>query len=586
MFKETIKAIKIIFKYSPRFALIRVSVLIGIISCTTLSLFCLQWLIDDMTSLLSGYGEIGKILKDCTYMLLTMFAGTVLGKYVDKMLQIRMKEQLSDKIMEDILYKFTVLPYSEFENPKMHDTLHMMSGKPDEMLFKLYNLSLQALQYIGQLIGTTLVVYQAGMYVAVSFILLFPVITWLNFKTADEMNGIYNLQSSEQRYMEYLENMLLEKESLYEIKIFGGIQYIFNKWEVIMNRLMKQRMRIKWKAHNYYLLGNMITFGWLVCNVIFISRKVLIGSITVGIFVAVFNAFGEALDDSEELYMSLQQLRWRVNIVKHFQQFMDIEEIKYGKKEASVDSDVETIVFDKVSFTYPGEKEPILKEISFCINKGEHIALVGENGAGKSTIIKLLCGLYEPDSGKISIGGKNISALTWTEKKEWFSVIFQDYIKLELSLRENIAIGKLNDLNNTEKLKKVIKITGVVAENGVDMSLGKLDDGGIDLSGGQWQRIAIARAYYTESKFVIMDEPTAALDPQAESEVYQNISTILERRGCILISHRMASAKMADKIIVIKNGYIVEEGNHQELMNKRGLYAQMYQAQSQWYQMT
>ena len=172
------------------------------------------------------------------------------------------------------------------------------------------------------------------------------------------------------------------------------------------------------------------------------------------------------------------------------------------------------------------------------------------------------------------------------EKKEWFSVIFQDYIKLELSLRENIAIGKLNDLNNTEKLKKVIKITGVVAENGVDMSLGKLDDGGIDLSGGQWQRIAIARAYYTESKFVIMDEPTAALDPQAESEVYQNISTILERRGCILISHRMASAKMADKIIVIKNGYIVEEGNHQELMNKRGLYAQMYQAQSQWYQMT
>lgn len=219
----------------------------------------------------------------------------------------------------------------------------------------------------------------------------------------------------------------------------------------------------------------------------------------------------------------------------------------------------------------------------------ERISLVGENGAGKSTIVKLLCKLYQPSSGRITINGIDINDIPVCELKKIFSVVFQDYASYSLTLRENIAFGDIDKIADDTALADAMGqgLAIGILENlhrNLDTNLGKIEENGVDLSGGQWQRIAISRACLSDSSFIILDEPTAALDPVAEAEMYRTFAAVLEKKGCILISHRLASAKMADRIYVLKDGVVAEKGSHEELLARGGLYESMFRSQSSWYQ--
>ena len=221
--------------------------------------------------------------------------------------------------------------------------------------------------------------------------------------------------------------------------------------------------------------------------------------------------------------------------------------------------------------------------ISLDIRQGEIYALLGENGAGKSTVIKLLCRLYKPDSGRILVNGMDIQTVDAADLRRVFSVVFQDFCKYTLTMRENVAFGDLTKLNDDTALCDALKmgLADGIAE--LDTPLGKLEENGVDISGGEWQRIAVARACLPDCAFVILDEPTASLDPVAESDMYHSFAEVLKNRGCIMISHRLASARMADKIIVLSNGIVTEVGGHDDLMAMGGLYARMYESQSAWY---
>ena len=230
----------------------------------------------------------------------------------------------------------------------------------------------------------------------------------------------------------------------------------------------------------------------------------------------------------------------------------------------------------------------VLKDVSFSIEQGQKVALVGENGAGKSTIIKLLCKLYKPDSGYIKVNGTDLQDIPMADLKKIFGVAFQDYVCYALSLRENVALGDVEKINDDESIKRALKdglADGLLEEltNGLDSNLGKIEDDGVDLSGGQWQRVAISRACLSDGSIVVLDEPTASLDPIAESDMYNAFSSALKDKGCLIISHRLASARLADKIILLDSGVIAESGSHEELMAKRGLYCKMFENQSSWY---
>ena len=235
-------------------------------------------------------------------------------------------------------------------------------------------------------------------------------------------------------------------------------------------------------------------------------------------------------------------------------------------------------------------KNLAVNHVSFTVPTGQVGILLGPNGAGKSTIIKLLCGLYEPTAGSVAIGGVPVGDLSEELRLKLLSVVFQDFQSYQMTLRENVAIGSPGALNSDKKLAEALRLAGAgemlldEGWKGLDQSLGRLDGDGRELSRGQWQRIAMARAFVSDAEYVVLDEPAASLDPVAESRMYENFTRIFKQRGAIMISHRLASARLADRIFVLDGGRIIQSGSHEELMQKQGMYHDMYVAQSAWYQ--
>ena len=242
-----------------------------------------------------------------------------------------------------------------------------------------------------------------------------------------------------------------------------------------------------------------------------------------------------------------------------------------------------------MTFTYPGQKEPALRDVSFALPPGTRTALVGHNGSGKSTLVKLLCGLYQPDSGRIFVDGRDIARLAPDALRRYFGVVFQDYGRYSFTVRENVELGDVEKMLDTAEARERhvrAALRQGLAEDLAGMlekPLGNLSPEGIGLSGGQWQRLALSRACFRDSAVLLLDEPTASLDPVAENQLYANFTEMMRERACILISHRLAVARYTDRILVLEGGRLVEDGSHRALLEREGVYAAMYRAQSHWY---
>lgn len=253
---------------------------------------------------------------------------------------------------------------------------------------------------------------------------------------------------------------------------------------------------------------------------------------------------------------------------------------KGGKKPEAANTESVPIHLDKVSFHYPNSEKRIIRQLSCEIKRGEKIAIVGENGAGKSTLIKLILGLYTPVEGKITWGNSGNLPCN-------IAIVYQDYVKYEMTLRENIGFSNIRNMQDDDLIYKVIDqcgLTDLANElGGLDVKLGRLYENGRELSGGQWQRLAIARALFSENEVIIFDEPTAAIDPTAELEIYNMLLQLCKDKTAIFISHRLGWVKNMDKILFIENGELSEMGTHEELLKKNGLYSQMYHMQASWY---
>jgi ATP-binding cassette subfamily B protein len=248
----------------------------------------------------------------------------------------------------------------------------------------------------------------------------------------------------------------------------------------------------------------------------------------------------------------------------------------------------QSIVFKKVSFRYPQSEKNVLNNISFELMKGEKLALVGENGAGKTTLIKLLLRLYEPTSGQILMDGVPVQKYRKQDYQNMLGAIFQDFVKYYLTAKINIAVGNIDEEHNLDKIKNaaVQSLANDVIESlpeGYEQGLGRRFRKGAELSGGQWQKIALARAYMSDAPIIILDEPTSALDARAESEVFQRFIALTEDRTSIIISHRFSTVRMADRILVLQGGEILEIGTHEELLAHPQLYAELYELQAEGY---
>ncbi len=558
--------------------------------CTPLSLVCTQQIIDRAgASLSAGFSGWALFSASLPWILLLLFTivFTSCLTAVMNFLEISLRRALNSGLTEDILGKFRRIEYSCFEDPSVQDTLKRMGNGPQEQILNVFIQTIRIASCVVSVSGAALVFMQASPWLFLVYLAAVVIVAAGDIKVITQMNDMMNDQTRDEREMAYLHELLSEKRSLLELRVFGAVSYILNKWRKTAKTVLKEHLHVTIDAQKYFALNCLTLAGWMALSIFILLERIKAGQISLGLFTALIGAVDLMWSMDDQFCNALSNLARPSLQMEHYHTFMNLPEVSPAQR-ADIDLSNPVIRFEDVSFTYPKTDKKILDGVSFSVQPGEHAALVGENGSGKSTIVKLLFGLYRPDQGKITFNGTDIRSLSPEQRHRVLSAVFQDYARYTLTLRENVAFGDIQKLHDDNALKEALRAG--MAEDSVfeslDQNLGKLEEDGVDLSGGQWQRVAMARAMASGSACLVLDEPTAALDPMAESRMYQNFASAMKGRGCVMISHRLASAKMCDKILVLDKGKIAEEGSHHQLMERGGLYAQMFQAQSAWYQNT
>ena len=398
-------------------------------------------------------------------------------------------------------------------------------------------------------------------------------------------------QTPERRELDYLRYLGASDETAKEVKIFGLSDFIIARFKTLSDKFYSDNSKLAvrrslWGTFFSVLgtLGYYAAYGFIIYDTV--TGKTTVGSLT---FLA---------GSFRQLSGLMETMLSRFTIVSqgaiYLNDFIDFFEIKpkitQEKNALSFPNPIKTgFVFQNVGFQYRNTDRWANRNLSFTLNPGEKLALVGENGAGKTTLVKLLARLYDPTEGRILLDGKDLKEYDLEGLRHNLGIIFQDYIRYQMTFYQNIAVGNINEIDNEELVKRAA--TESLADklalkfpDAYQQWLGRRFNDGVELSGGEWQKVALARAYMKDAQVLILDEPTAALDARAEYEVFQRFAELTKGKSAVLISHRFSTARLADRILVLDNGTLLESGTHQELLKANGRYAELFNLQAKGYQ--
>ena len=390
-------------------------------------------------------------------------------------------------------------------------------------------------------------------------------------------------QAQKTRETDYLWSLFCKKESVKEMRVFGAGGFMREKWRKTRDEMLDEEVAVQSKILTRSNIGDVIKNLFYALNVAFAVYLIIQGEISIGEFTACLAVFGSLQITLVSFMYNLETFYEALGKAEEYYSFMSLEDRKDGEEECRPFA--ESIELDNVSFRYPNMSGYALRNVDLKINKGERIVIVGENGSGKTTLSKLITGTYSPESGAVKMDGKNIENMKHSSYIRNISMVSQNFMRYSMTLRENVGISDTAKIDSDEKISSALKMAEAydTAEliGGIDAQLGR-EFGGSELSGGQWQRIAVARGIFRDSPIMILDEPTAALDPLMEYEILNRFIKIAENRTAVIISHRIGICTAADRVIVMKDGEIVESGTHEELVKAGGEYSRMWQAQAKW----
>lgn len=568
-----------------------------------------QNLIDNMIKYVNADVSLQTMIFWSGVMFAVLLADVMLNA-ANQFIDIICDKKLTNNLEPVLIEKYRRLDYANYEDKNTQDIIHRMSGQPYMKIKELFIQMLNITQAIISSAGLIIIYVNISIILVALMVVLMIPILWLNYRMSYLQWELYSSQTEDERILKYLDSILTSKISLFELKVYKALNYIVDLWNHKTSVMLKQKFDVQKKNQRCINLQSFLSAAWYCAFIIIMLTKFFAGGISIGLFISLISISTSVIDNIAGLAEGLGDLAREIMDMDYYKKFMALTEYnepayipEYSEHSTYSSRIYPEIVFENVKFTYPNTDTPVLNGVNFTIKPNESVGIVGVNGAGKSTVIKLLCKLYKPDEGRILIGGIDLQELPYENLRKIFGVVFQDYFRYELTLRENLAFGNLEKLHDDEALNeainksKSIKLINTInlidkdakndkSNKGLDMNLGKLEEDGVDLSGGQWQRIAVGRVCLSNAPVIILDEPTAALDPIAESEMYSlffDVMKVKNQRCTVMISHRLASSKMAQKIIVLNNGVVEESGTHDELMQSKKLYYKMFTEQASWY---
>lgn len=477
-----------------------------------------------------------------------------------------------------------------FDNSDWHDRLARakrdVSWRPGDLTWSVLGLS-------GNIVT---IVLMAGLLASLHWVLVVLALAAallslaLERRVTARLYEFFYKETPEEREREYLGDLLVQPRNTKEIRAYVLADYLLGRHRERSEELYRLREQMYLSGTRISMLTGLVTGTALALAYLFVAMQGIAGSISPGGVVLVIGAFTSVSGTLGNISSTFVAVDQHTTFLEDYFSFLAIEPLlPVPKPPREVPASLEAgIEFDDVSFAYPGGTEPAVANLNLHIRGGELIALVGENGAGKSTLVKLLLRFYDPTKGAVRIGGADLRDLDPVALRARIGVLFQDYASYELSVRENVQMGRpgqkgddrrvlaaLEDARSDWLLKKMPK--------GLDAKVGRLFEGGHDLSGGEWQRLALARIMYRDADIWILDEPTSSLDPEAEAAIFSELKQILKGRIGIVISHRFSTVRIADRIAVIADGKVSELGTHEELLRAGGRYSQLFELQAAGY---
>ena len=540
-----------------------------------------QRFFDAATVYSNGFGQRQVIFLLAALVVIHIFSQILNGAtyvFLEALVQ-RIDGRLSMKYHE----KMGRIAPEKFEDTQMLDFLNKAKqGKSNSIWFVL-SIFLVFTYYLPYYAVMSVYLSSVRPVLSVSLLLVFLPTVFTQFLRAKLYAKLEDNTAPVRREVDYYEKCITSQEYLKETRNLGAFAVFYDLYRKKTGKLNQLSFAVSVKSNAIEFLMKFISLlGYLgVLGILFLS--LMRREISVGMFAAVFSSVGFMFSFMEELVNGhFGALVRNYGTVRNYLDFMEMPVPEKTGGEIAADTD---IFLDHVSFTYPGTDRRAVSDVSLHIRAGETVAVVGENGSGKSTLIRLITGLYTPEQGSVSYG--NDGKKKFKAAQKGISAVFQKYARYQMTLRENISISDTEAEYEDDFLEKCCEKAGVesgseIFPSGYETLLSR-EFGGVDLSGGQWQRIAIARGFFRTHQLIVLDEPTAAIDPIEETRIYDRFAQMAKEKTAIIVTHRLGSVKLADRVFVMKDGRLVEEGTHEELMRLNGEYARLYRTQEKWY---
>lgn len=493
-----------------------------------------------------------------------------------------------------ILKKAVSLELSQIENSEFYDKMNRARQEASGRSLSMVTDSFQFAQNTLTLLGYMALLLSFSPWAVLAMLVASIPATWAEMKFSNIGFRLYNWRSPERRKMSYMEYVLANDSHAKELRVFGLSSRFLNSYKSLAEKFFVEDRSLLQKRTVWVILLSLLSSAAFYGCYLWIALQAARGQLTLGnltLYVVVFRQGQQAFQSclaaiggmyEHNLYLSnLFEFLAIPNLRAHSENLVSSAPLKKSDKAG--------IFFDNVSFRYPERETWALRHFSLQIPRGQAVAIVGSNGAGKSTMIKLLCGLYQPTEGAVYLDGKDLREWDHKELLARISVVFQDFNKYQLSIQENVGVGEVSLLENDQHVRRAMERGGAGdlltdMPEGLKTTLGTWFPGGRELSGGQWQKVAVSRAFMREqADILILDEPTAALDAEAENLAFQKFRELTQGKTSLIISHRFPVARLADHIVVMEAGEIMEQGSHETLMKANGRYAGLFSLQAKGY---